>query len=594
MKNIIVLVILSCFILNFLVIFAPYNSAQKIIKVGPTGPPDYDFDSINDAIKYANESDIIYVYSGTYNENIVIDKAVTIKGENSETTIIISSSADNDTVKITANYVNVSGLTIRNLGGSYSCIRLLYYVTCCVISNCNIKNAGNGIYLIFSNNNTIKDNNIEKNNIGIYLQNSNNNIIMGNKIKNNYANGVFISSVSSNNIIYLNDFSGNPDSNAKDYGNNNWDHNAQGNYWDDYNDYDSDKDGIGDNPYIIIGNGNNRDNFPLGYFLTQNYKLVISIDFLGSKPAIDGQTISGNIVISGTTSDFNGYVTLVEIKIDNGNWQSATGTSTWSKSFDTNTVTNGQHTIYARCKDNNGDYSNIKSVTVNVQNEPDNQPPTVEITIPNNQQTLSGIVTLAGTAYDLDGEVILVEVKIDNGNWQAATGTTSWNFIWNTTNLTNGQHTVYARSKDNKGQWSAQVSKNFIINQNTSTQNQPPVANAKGPYAGFVNQSIIFRGSSSYDPNPDDTIYYYWDFGDGTTGEGVIAEHVYITPGNYTIQLTVTDNYGLWSKDSTYIIINSQTDDEKNNNKNKVVPGFEIVILVFAILFILIRNKKIS
>ena len=35
-----------------------------------------------------------------------------------------------------------------------------------------------------------------------------------------------------------------------------------------------------------------------------------------------------------------------------------------------------------------------------------------------------------------------------------------------------------------------------------------------------------------------------WDFGDGTTGEGVTPTHVYRKPGEYRVRLTVTDNSG--------------------------------------------------
>ena len=71
--------------------------------------------------------------------------------------------------------------------------------------------------------------------------------------------------------------------------------------------------------------------------------------------------------------------------------------------------------------------------------------------------------------------------------------------------------------------------------------NQPPVANAGGPYFGLVSQSITFNGSSSYDPDGSIT-NYTWDFGDGSTGYGVSPTHIYNSAGIYTVTLTVTDN----------------------------------------------------
>ncbi len=83
----------------------------------------------------------------------------------------------------------------------------------------------------------------------------------------------------------------------------------------------------------------------------------------------DGQTVSGTITITGNAADSDGTVTLVEVKIDSGSWQTASGTTSWSKPWDTNTVSDGQHTISARSYD--GEDYGYDSVTVTVNNNPD-------------------------------------------------------------------------------------------------------------------------------------------------------------------------------------------------------------------------------
>jgi chitodextrinase len=46
--------------------------------------------------------------------------------------------------------------------------------------------------------------------------------------------------------------------------------------------------------------------------------------------------------------------------------------------------------------------------------------------------------------------------------------------------------------------------------------------------------------------DPDGTIVNYaWDFGDGTIGGGMLAQHAYSATGNYTVTLYVTDNDGI-------------------------------------------------
>ncbi len=80
-------------------------------------------------------------------------------------------------------------------------------------------------------------------------------------------------------------------------------------------------------------------------------------------------------------------------------------------------------------------------------------------------------------------------------------------------------------------------------NLDPAVANQPPVANANGPYNGTVNIPLSFDGSASSDP--DGTIVSYaWDFGDGNTGTGVSPTHTYITDGVFNAALTVTDDVG--------------------------------------------------
>jgi PKD repeat protein len=76
--------------------------------------------------------------------------------------------------------------------------------------------------------------------------------------------------------------------------------------------------------------------------------------------------------------------------------------------------------------------------------------------------------------------------------------------------------------------------------------NKPPIADANGPYKGYINQTITFDGSKSYDT--DGVIEYYrWDFNyDGSWDtewiESETITYVYSNAGNYTVSLEVKDD----------------------------------------------------
>lgn len=163
-----------------------------------------------------------------------------------------------------------------------------------------------------------------------------------------------------------------------------------------------------------------------------------------------GSTVSGSVTVTGSAGD-NVAVTAVAVQVDGGPWSPAGGTTSWSAVLDTTSYADGDHTIVARATDGAGNTSST-SVTARVANgtAADTTPPTVVISSPVSGSTVSGVVTVSGSASDASG-VASVAVSVDGGAWSAATGTSSWSKQIDTTTWAAGAHAISIQATDASG-----------------------------------------------------------------------------------------------------------------------------------------------
>ena len=189
-----IVVIMNAF--SFMLMTFSGNVRASTLFVGGTGPGNYT--TIQSAIDASSPGDTVYVYNGTYFENVTIDKAINLIGEDRNTTTIDGGGAW-DTVYLTAHWVNVTGFTLTN--GSSSGIKLSYVNNCHIADNNASLNSGSGITLSRSRDNTI-ENNIALSNIqyGVYLFFSNNNILSGGNASANWWDGVGLMSSEHNTV----------------------------------------------------------------------------------------------------------------------------------------------------------------------------------------------------------------------------------------------------------------------------------------------------------------------------------------------------------------------------------------------------------
>lgn len=180
----------------------PVKAEPTTWTVDDDGPAD--FSSIQEAINspVVKDGDTIFVYNGTYYENLVINKNnLTLLGEDKDTTII-DGGGTGTVVEITAKDAKINGFTIRNGGPTYFGISI-YYSSNNKLTGNNITNNYGSIHLFYSSNNTVSNNNVTNNYDGISIYNAFNNTLSDNSITNNFNYGIHLSD-SSNNIISSN------------------------------------------------------------------------------------------------------------------------------------------------------------------------------------------------------------------------------------------------------------------------------------------------------------------------------------------------------------------------------------------------------
>jgi len=174
--------------------------------VGGTGLGNYT--KIQDAIDNATTGDTIRIQDGMYFERFIVHKTLTIIGNSTGAVIIDGSGTNQDIILVTADWVNITGLTVNNSGISATCggITLVSADNCHLYGNV-FTNNNIGIHITSdSNYNTAEDNIFKDNPVGYRVYSSSDYNKLFNNTITTLAGGVGIGfDGSSNNIASGND-----------------------------------------------------------------------------------------------------------------------------------------------------------------------------------------------------------------------------------------------------------------------------------------------------------------------------------------------------------------------------------------------------
>jgi hypothetical protein len=127
--------------------------------------------------------------------------------------------------------------------------------------------------------------------------------------------------------------------------------------------------------------------------------------------------------------------------------------------------------------DSNGVPSVASFVKLSGQPSGDLQAPTVSITSPTDGATVANTVTISATATDNVG-VVGVQFKLDGVDLGAEDASEPYSFLWNSTTVTNGPHTISAVARDAAG--NTQTATISVTTSNTSPPPPPGLVAAYG------------------------------------------------------------------------------------------------------------------
>lgn len=208
----------ACFILvGFLVmtVLMSYVVEAKTITVDASGGGEYK--KIQDAINASKNGDIIEVKPGTYVENIIVNKSVTIRSTlgDPKDTIVKASDSEDDVINVAVDNVTISGFNITGANGKFWTAGVyLKDRTHCNISDNLIINNSHAVLMSSSDNNTFMNNNITYNRGWAAFcasMDCNSNILFNNIVTSNDDDGIYFGENSTNNMIkenYVSDHQG--------------------------------------------------------------------------------------------------------------------------------------------------------------------------------------------------------------------------------------------------------------------------------------------------------------------------------------------------------------------------------------------------
>jgi len=593
---VIFLMIIGCFVTIFSIESCKASENEIYVDnsfhVNRDGSAENPYESIRYAIEVADEGDTIYVFNGIYDENLVINKNVTIWGGIEGESVIDIRSDLRYTVEITADHAEIINFTISDRNyrktspiGALICVKSdnvvingncinhtdswgIYIDTTakgCIVNGNKINDTSKGIYSFSSNTNNIVNNKISNcSEYAIHMGSSSNDRLFGNLISNS-SQGIYVDhcdniDISNNNVtttdyygihLYLSD---------NGILKNNSITNNSG-------------DGIYLNSINCDIFNNILDDNQRGIYLVGSSNIIINNSFFNSSASgIYAQFGSKNNVIY-----INRFLNNGKSAQDNGDneWFYVNNGNYWSDYNEVDRNLDGIGDTYYE------DDGVLDKYPLGYFLKPPKKPFNPS---PEDSETGVGLrITLEADIEDPDsdqltvyfynadtGKLLGTDKKVQNDTTASYSLTLAFNttFAW------------YVIANDSKLE--NQSDPWFFSTRVIPPDNIPPIANAGGPYHGGAGQVITFDGSESIDPDGE-IDFYRWNFGDDSSQLlDESPDHIYNNPGKYEVTLVIIDNNGTTDTDIIEVTVGDYVNQIPTASHNGPYEGITGKSITFS------------
>lgn len=208
-------------------------------------------------------------------------------------------------------------------------------------------------------------------------------------------------------------------------------------------------------------------NVGLSQVVTVNVSNDVTVPIVTLTSPAGGSTVSGTVSLTASASD-NVGVSKVEF-YQNNTLIGSSSTAPYSFSWNTAQLANGTYTITAKAYDAAGNQGVSQSATVTVSNvTSDVTAPSVWLTSPANNSTVSGTVTISGGAVD---NVAVTRVEFyQNGVLMGSDSTAPYSYSWNTSAYPNGGYILTAKAYDAAGNVAQSANTSVTVSNTTKAR----------------------------------------------------------------------------------------------------------------------------